>query len=65
MMKSGVILSETHRLITQNTKCFADFIRGILRIHARARGIKDNKVIDETIELANKFTGKKSGRTSG
>ncbi|NLJ76113.1 MAG: ATP-binding cassette domain-containing protein [Peptococcaceae bacterium] len=47
-------------MITQNTKCFADLSsEEFLRIHARARGIKDNSVVDETIELANKFTGEK------
>ncbi len=45
-------------MITQNTKCFADLsTEEFLKIHARARGIKDTGIIMETIELANKFTG--------
>jgi len=47
-------------MITQNTKCFADLtIEEFLHIHARARKIPDEKVILETIELANNFTGEK------
>ncbi len=52
-------------MITQNTKCFADLSsEEFLRIHARARGIKNNGVIEETIELANKFTGEKIRKNS-
>jgi len=52
-------------MITQNTKCFADLsAEEFLQIHARARGIKDKKVIDDTIELANKFTGEKIQKNS-
>ncbi len=47
-------------MITQNTKCFADLTtEEFLQIHARARKIQDAKVIRETIELANTFTGEK------
>jgi len=47
-------------MITQNTKCFTDLsTEEFLKIHARARKIKDNKVIMKTIDLANKFTGEK------
>ncbi|PKM80720.1 MAG: ABC transporter ATP-binding protein [Firmicutes bacterium HGW-Firmicutes-14] len=47
-------------MITQNTKCFADLsTEEFLQIHARARGITDNKVIFKTIDLANNFTGEK------
>ncbi|MDD4238440.1 MAG: ATP-binding cassette domain-containing protein [Desulfotomaculaceae bacterium] len=47
-------------MITQNTKCFADLsTEEFLRIHARARGIQNDMVVYETIDLANKFTGEK------
>jgi len=47
-------------MITQNTKCFADLcIEEFLYIHARARKIKNSKIVSDTIELANKFTGEK------
>ncbi|HBF37386.1 MAG TPA: ABC transporter ATP-binding protein [Firmicutes bacterium] len=47
-------------MITQNTKCFADLsTEEFLQIHARARGIQSKGIIDETIELANIFTGEK------
>ncbi|MCL6588424.1 MAG: ATP-binding cassette domain-containing protein [Firmicutes bacterium] len=47
-------------MITQNTKCFADLsTEEFLRIHARARGIRNQEIIRETIALANNFTGEK------
>lgn len=47
-------------MITQNTKCFADLTtEEFLQIHARARKIYDQKVIQATIDLANTFTGEK------
>lgn len=47
-------------MITQNTKCFADLtVLEFLQIHARARKIKGKQLINNTIELANKFTGEK------
>lgn len=47
-------------MITQNTKCFADLTtEEFLQIHARARKIHDQKVILDTIALANTFTGEK------
>lgn len=47
-------------MITQNTKCFADLsTREFLYIHARARGIANQMVVTDTIELANVFTGEK------
>lgn len=47
-------------MITQNTKCFADVSVGeFLAIHARARGITEKKVLEETVRLANQFTGEK------
>ncbi len=47
-------------MITQNTKCFADLTtEEFLQIHARARGIKNQIISTNTIELANRFTGEK------
>ncbi len=47
-------------MITQNTKCFADFtVREFLNTHIRARKINGIGLIEDTIELANKFTGEK------
>jgi ABC-type antimicrobial peptide transport system, ATPase component len=47
-------------MITQNTKCFADLpTEEFLQIHARARDIHNQAIINETIELANVFTGEK------
>lgn len=47
-------------MITQNTKCFADLTtEDFLQIHARARRIKGQKIIGDTIKLANNFTGEK------
>lgn len=44
-------------MITQNTKCFADItVEEFLGIHIRARKM-DTNVIDQTIRLANQFTG--------
>ncbi len=50
-------------MITQNTKCFADLSTvEFLQIHARARGINNKAIIQETIDLANVFTGEKIHR---
>jgi ABC-type lipoprotein export system ATPase subunit len=47
-------------LITQNTKCLADLtVLAFLEMHAKARKIADGSVIEETIRLANEFTGEK------
>lgn len=47
-------------MITQNTKCFADLtVVEFLEIHARARRINNDSIINETIALANNFTGEK------
>ncbi|MDK2820126.1 MAG: hypothetical protein PWP31_91 [Clostridia bacterium] len=47
-------------MITQNTKCFADLsAEEFLKLHARARKIVDKNIIDDTIDLANNFTGEK------
>jgi ABC-type lipoprotein export system ATPase subunit len=52
-------------MITQNTKCFADLsTEEFLQIHARARCIQNKSIIDETIELANIFTGEKIHRSN-
>jgi ABC-type lipoprotein export system ATPase subunit len=47
-------------MITQNTKCFVDLsVKNFLLIHAQAKGIKNQQLIFDTINLANKFTGEK------
>lgn len=47
-------------MITQNTKCFADLtVAEFLEIHARARKIENDSINEETIVLANNFTGEK------
>lgn len=47
-------------MITQNTKCFADLtVYEFLKIHARARGIRTQQVIEETIALGQYFYGRK------
>jgi ABC-type lipoprotein export system ATPase subunit len=47
-------------LITQNTKCLADLtVADFLHMHAKARKITADAVIDETIRIANGFTGEK------
>ncbi len=49
-------------MITQNTKCFTDLpVLEFLEIHARARGIRSASVLDDTLSLANSFTGEKIG----
>jgi ABC-type lipoprotein export system ATPase subunit len=45
-------------LITQNTKCLADMtVAAFLSMHVRARKIDNPGIVDQTIELANQFTG--------
>jgi ABC-type lipoprotein export system ATPase subunit len=47
-------------MITQNNRCIADLkVADFLSIHMKARGITDESVLLETIELANEFTGEK------
>ncbi len=47
-------------MITQNTKCFTDLpVAEFLAIHARARRLTERGLVEETIELANQFTGEK------
>lgn len=47
-------------MITQNTKCFTDLtVRDFLAIHARARRLPMGGLVDETVDLANQFTGEK------
>lgn len=51
-------------LITQNTKCLADLtVREFLEMHVKARKIADASRVDETIRLANTFTGEKIAGT--
>lgn len=45
-------------LITQNTKCLADMsVADFLAMHVKARKITTPSIIDETVTLANQFTG--------
>ncbi len=47
-------------LITQNTKCLADLtVQEFLEMHVKARRIPDAHRTEETIALANEFTGEK------
>lgn len=47
-------------MITQNTKCFTDLtVEDFLLTHARARNKELDGVVDQTIKLANEFTGEK------
>ncbi|PWR70974.1 ATP-binding cassette domain-containing protein [Methanospirillum lacunae] len=47
-------------MITQNNRCIADLkVVDFLAVHMKARGIADQSVLLETIELANEFTGEK------
>ncbi len=56
----GTLRSKPIALITQNTKCLADLtVLAFLVMHAKARKIPGESVIDETIRLANEFTGEK------
>ena len=52
-------------MITQNTKCISDLmVAEFLKIHAESRNILDDKLIDNVIELANKFTGESISKDS-
>jgi ABC-type lipoprotein export system ATPase subunit len=45
-------------LITQTTKCLADLtVETFLAMHVKARKISDPDIVQETIDLANQFTG--------
>ncbi|MDK2973726.1 MAG: hypothetical protein PWP08_97 [Methanofollis sp.] len=47
-------------LITQGTKCLADLaVREFLEMHVRSRKIVRKGIVEETIALANEFTGEK------
>ncbi len=47
-------------MITQNTKCFTDLtVRDFLVTHARARRLPTSGLVDETVDVANQFTGEK------
>lgn len=51
-------------LITQNSKCLADLpVQDFLAMHIAARRIGDVTLVDETVALANEFTGEAVGRT--
>ncbi|HJJ89274.1 MAG TPA: ATP-binding cassette domain-containing protein [Methanocorpusculum sp.] len=50
-------------MITQNTKCFADLtVEEFLSMHLHSRKMESIGIIDETIDLANQFTGEKISR---
>ncbi|HJJ92686.1 MAG TPA: ATP-binding cassette domain-containing protein, partial [Methanocorpusculum sp.] len=50
-------------MITQNTKCFADLtVEEFLSMHLHSRKMECIGIIDETIDLANQFTGEKISR---
>ena len=52
-------------IITQNTKCFCDLnTNDFLSTHAKARGVERREIVEETIELANRFTGEKIQRNA-
>jgi ABC-type lipoprotein export system ATPase subunit len=52
-------------MITQNTKCVSDLIvEEFLKIHAQSRNIFYADLIDEVLELANKFTGEAISKIS-
>jgi len=45
-------------MITQNTRCLCDLtVEEFLLMHTRSRGYHDQDLIDETVSLANQFTG--------
>lgn len=45
-------------LITQNTRCLCDLsVANFLMMHLKSRGVSRESCIDETISLANQFTG--------
>jgi len=45
-------------MITQNTRCLCDLtVEEFLLMHIRSRGYHDQDLIDETVLLANQFTG--------
>ena len=47
-------------MITQNTKCFADMsVKEFLDMHIRSRKLDDTGLMEETVRVANEFTGEK------
>jgi ABC-type lipoprotein export system ATPase subunit len=47
-------------MITQNTKCFTDLtVEEFILTHARARNKPEYKIVSNTIDMANEFTGEK------
>jgi len=50
-------------MITQNTRCLCDLpVEDFLSMHTRSRGHQDQNLINETISLANQFTGEPIGK---
>ncbi len=51
-------------MITQNTRCLCDLtVEEFLLMHTSSRGFKGEDLIDETVSLANQFTGEAIRRT--
>lgn len=51
-------------MITQNTKCLADLtVEEFLSMHIRSRKLVREGVLEETVSLANEFTGEKISKT--
>lgn len=47
-------------MITQNTKCFTDLtVKEFIVTHAQARDKLNRRIVSETIDMANQFTGEK------
>ena len=69
VMIDGRVPSEDYRydpakkpitMITQNTKCFTDLsVEDFILTHAKARNKPGTKIVSNTIDLANQFTGEK------
>ena len=69
IMINGTSPSEDYRhdpakkpitMITQNTKCFTDLtVEEFILTHARARNKSEHKIVSDTIQMANEFTGEK------
>ncbi|MDD1730140.1 MAG: ATP-binding cassette domain-containing protein [Methanospirillum sp.] len=51
-------------MITQNTRCLCDLsVEDFLCMHTRSRGYRDQDLVEETVSLANQFTGEAIRRT--
>ncbi|PKL59962.1 MAG: ABC transporter ATP-binding protein [Methanomicrobiales archaeon HGW-Methanomicrobiales-4] len=51
-------------MITQNTRCLCDLtVEDFLLMHTRSRGYHGQDLVDDTVDLANQFTGEAIRRT--